>query len=172
MRVLLLIAIMLTAAPGSWSQKTAEQKAVEKAVIDWAGNTFEFYDAPRFEKFEALPSPDAFALEMQINDLKAFKEEIIFNYGEGKSDRTPEKLAKDTTEINKNIAAMEEMLSTIEPKYDGYEILFWANIRTNNGLTVYYQHRVVLTADYKVKSARLTSRVGEENDQVKIVYKD
>jgi hypothetical protein len=64
------------------------------------------------------------------------------------------------------------MLEILEPKYDGYEIMFWANIRTNNGLTVYYQHRVIVTAAFKVKSAKITSKVGQENDQVKIVYKN
>ncbi len=155
-----------------FSQKTEEQKKVEKAVLDWAGNTFEFYDAPRFEKFEPVPSPDYFAIEMQIQSLQEFKEEIIFNFYEGKSDRTKEKLGEDTLALNKNISEMKLMLNTIEPKYEGYEIMFWANIRTNNGLTVYYQHRVLVSADYKVKNGKITSRIGQENDTVKIVYKN
>jgi hypothetical protein len=84
--------ILALLVPCSVCVAQSDQKKVEQAVYDWAKATFEFFDAPRFEKFEPIPSPEYFALSMQRQNLVEFKEEIKFNFQEGKSDRTKEKL--------------------------------------------------------------------------------
>ena len=148
------------------------QKKVEDAVISWADATFEFYDAPRFENFETEPHPDFYMLQMQLQTLQEFKEEIVFNFNEGNSDRTEEKLTEDTIKINQNMDEMRMVMEMFEPKYSGYNINFWANIQTNNGLTVYYQHYVTLSDNFEVTDAKVTKAVGKESDDVEIIYKE
>lgn len=150
--------------------EAAMKKKAEQAIKAWADKTFEHYDASRFENFYMSPSPEYYAMSILREEYVTFKEEIVFNFTEGKSDRTEEQVKKDTTSIAKKIQELDNMMASIDPKFDHIEYFWWANIQTNNGLTVYYQHQIKLDDQFKVISHRESSAVGKPKD-VSIIYK-
>jgi hypothetical protein len=154
--------------------KSAEQIQVERAVINWASLTFEYYEGARFEKYKKLPTREQYKIENQIADLTEYKAEMTDEYNKGK-------LNKSKTEFENNIKSIDQKIDSLnkvhtqlgnnpENKND-YEIDFWANIKVNNGLTVYFRHYVLLNNNFEVIKAEITGAVGKESDDLKILYK-
>ena len=171
MRALLLVFLVITTGLTFGQDETVIKKQAEKAILKWANEHFEYYDAPSFENFHLSPSPDYYAMSILREEFVTFKEEIVYNFKEGKSDRSEQEVIDDTTNIQKKIEELDVMLNTIDPKFDHIEYFMWANVRTNNGLTVYYQHQFKLDENYNVVSFRESSAVGKPDD-VEIIFKD
>lgn len=166
-----IIAISVFSCTLGWSQSEKEiKKNAEEAILKWADATFEHYEGSRFENFLMSPSPEYYAMSVMKEEYLTFKDEIIYNFNEGKSDRTEEQVQKDTQNISNKISELDDMMNMIDPKIDHIEYFWWSNIQTNNGLTVYYQHQIKLDANYKVISYRESGAVGKPED-VEILYK-
>ncbi len=169
MKYLFLLSILIPLS--SFSQTEDEIKAkAEKAILAWAEKTFSHFEGSRFENFHLSPSPEYYAMSVLREEYETFKEEIVYNFNEGTSDRTEEEVKEDTSSINKKIEELDQMLAMIDPPFDHIEYFWWSNIQTDNGLTVYYQHQLKLDPSYKVISYRESSAVGKP-DNVKILYK-
>ena len=140
--------------------------------MEWADETFEHYDNPHFENYNALPSSEFFTLQVQRDGYQEFLDEIIFNYYEGKSDRTREELTSDSTRISNKVIELNEKIETFPNKVDHYEYYMWSNIQTNGGVTVYYQHYFKLNADYQIIEHKVSGFVGKDNDDLEILYKE
>jgi hypothetical protein len=164
---LLFLAISLNTV----AQDNEEIKAkAEKAIVSWANKTFNHFEGSRFENFHLSPSPEYYAMSILREEYETFKEEIVYNFNEGTSDRTEQEVKDDTANIDKKIEELDAMLAMIDPPFDHIEYFWWSNIQTDNGLTVYFQHQIKLNPDYKVISYRESSAVGKPSD-VKILYK-
>jgi len=168
-KMLLIVLISLPFSGISQDEIDIKNKA-EKAIISWAETTFEYFDAPRFENFYLSPSPDFYALTILKEEYNTFKDEIVFNYNESKSDRTEEQLKRDTASISNKIKELDMILDNMSPKFDHIEYFFWANIQTDNGLTVYYQHQIKLDETYNIISFRESSSIGKP-ENVNILFK-
>lgn len=150
---------------------SAEQELVEKAVLDWADQTFEYYDGPRFEKFVMIPSDQYAILEGKVESLTEYREELKQNFASGEMNKTKEEFDKTLGKLDRKIDSLNTLKNNVSGKATGYEIDFWANIMVNNALTVYYVHHMKLGPDYAIKDAKITGSIGKENDQIKILYK-
>lgn len=153
--------------PGS----SLEQELVEKAVLEWADKTFEYYDGPRFEKFQLIPSDQYFKLENQISSLKEYKDELKQSFTAGEIKKTKEEFDASLKKLDRKIDSLQTVMTKSTNKAIGYEIDFWANIMVNNALTVYYVHHIRLDNQYKILETKITGSIGKENDQIKILYK-
>lgn len=154
--------------------KSAEQIQVERAVINWASETFEYYEGPRFENYKKLPTKEQYKLENQIADLKEYKTEMTDEYNSGNLKKTKEEFEKNINTINAKIDSLNNVYNQISKSTDiknDYEIDFWANIKANNGLTVYYRHYILLNNNFEVIKAEITGIIGKESDDIKILYK-
>ncbi len=166
-----LFLLLLSISLSTQAQDEAEIKSkAEKAILSWAEKTFNHFEGSRFENFHLSPSPEYYAMSVLREEYVTFKEEIVYNFNEGTSDRTEEEVKEDTSSINKKIEELDQMLAMIDPPFDHIEYFWWSNIQTDNGLTVYYQHQIKLDPDYKVISYRESSAVGKP-DNVEIIYK-
>lgn len=148
------------------------QDYVEKSVLSWADLTFEFYDAARFEKLEVTTSNEYMKLQNKIEGMKEYKIEMNDNFNSGSLNKSKEDFDKMMKKTDRKIDSMQTLLSKTPAGVSGFEIDFWANIMTNNGLTVYYKHHLILNADYKVINHTVTSSVGKTNEEQKILYKN
>jgi hypothetical protein len=157
---------------GSGSTSPENQDLVEKSVLAWADKTFEFYDGARFEKFEAAVSNDYMKLESKLQGMKEYKTELSDQYTSGSLNKTKEEYDKMIKKTDRKIDSLQTLVKNTPAGTSGFEVDFWANILTNNGLTVYYKHHIILNKDYTVTKHTVTSSVGKANDQQKILYKD
>jgi hypothetical protein len=147
------------------------REKVEKSVLQWADNTFEFYDGARFENFKEVPTQEAFALETKIETLKEFKVELNDMFQKGELKKTKEELDKQQAKIDRQIDSLGKLKSKIDPASKDYEINLWANIMVSNAVTVYYQHLVKLNGKFEVTGVRISGAVGTQPSGVKILYK-
>ena len=170
MKILLTFALSIGLST-SFAQKSDNQKKCETAINSWANARFVEHEGSRFENFKMVGTPEYEMIALQIQTLKEFREEINFNFNEGKSDRTEEKLKEDISKIDENIAELETMLTSMKGVADHYEYYWWSNIKTDAGVTVYYQHFIKLDANFKVISSEISSYVGKDKDDIKILYK-
>lgn len=151
---------------------TENQDLVEKAVLDWADKTFEFYDGARFEKFEASVSTEYMKLESKLEGMKEYKKEIADQYAAGELKKSKEEFDKMISKTDRKIDSLQKLVNSTPAGSSGYEVDFWANILTNSGLTVYYKHHLILNKDFVVTSHKVSSAVGKTSEEQKILYKD
>jgi hypothetical protein len=169
------IAVLFLAVAVSWAftmpdDVTAQEK-VERAALQWADNTFEFYDGARFENFQEVPTQEAFALATKIETLKEFKVELADGVKKGEIKKTPEELEKQLKKIDRQVDSLGKLQAKLDPTQHDYEIHLWANIMVSNAVTVYYQHLVHVNGKFDVTSVRITGAVGTQPKGVKILYK-
>ena len=137
-----------------------EEKALtEKAVLSWADDTFKEYDNPRFENFVAHYTDEYIMMKMRVEMLEKRK---------AKLDTTDTEAIDD---IDQQIEKVNTILDEMEVKVTHYEIDFWANILTNDGITVNYCHKIKLDNNYKVVSFEETSAIGKKSSSTRIRYK-
>src|SRR5688572_16613582 len=153
------------------ADETANREEAERAVLNWADATFEFYDAPRFENFKEVPTQELFVLETKIETLKEFKVELNDLFKKGELKKTKEELDKQLAKIDRQVDSLGKVKSKLDPSARDYETHFWANIMVSNAVTVYYQHLVHLNGKFEVKSVKITGAVGTQPAGVKILYK-
>lgn len=176
---LLITALFILIAPIAFMQgskvndNAAEhQSMVEKSVLEWADVTFEFYDGARFEDLEVATSKEYYKTEAKLNGFKEYKVEMKDMFDSGQLKKTKEEFDAMMKKTDRKIDSLQILLKNTPAGVSGFEVDFWANIMTNNGLTVYYKHHLILDAEYKVTNHTVTSSVGKTNDQQKILYKN
>lgn len=158
----------------NWFQKapkTPEQELSEKAILEWADKTFEYYDGPRFEKFMTIPTDQFSILQSKVESLKEYKDEMKQSYAAGEIKKTKEEFDLTLKKLDRKIDSLQTVAKEFPNKSTGFEIDFWANIMVNNALTVYYVHHIKLDKQYAITEAKITGSIGKENDQIKILYK-
>jgi hypothetical protein len=152
--------------PGS----SADEKTVKKNVLAWADSIFYFHEEYRFEQFHAH-----YAEEYQIAVLR---EEM---YGDkllnleklkrkGYYKKTEEEYIEEHEKLVLKNKELKSIVYNFENKAEYYQILFWSNIKTNDGITVYYSHSVKLNNNFKVTSAEIKSALGKKSDKTMIIY--
>lgn len=136
-----------------------ELNLTKEAVISWADKTFKEYDNPRFENFVAHYTDEYLMMKMRVGMLEKRKTKI---------DTTQ---TEEIEKIDNQIERVKQSLRDMDEKVTHYGIDFWANILTNDGITVQYRHSIKLDNDYKVVSFEETSAIGKKSSSTRIRYK-
>lgn len=148
-----------------------DQKKVEKLVVEWADASFVKHENYKFEHFKAFYTDEYFIhtmriemYEEKITDLKKRKETGSYS---GTEEQYKEELGQLEGALKK---AMDADASGIK-KVTHYQVHFWSNIQTVDGITVYYELIVKLDNDYQITEAIENSSIGKKSSETKIVYK-
>lgn len=151
--------------------RSEQEEFAEKSILQWADNTFEFYDGARFENFHEIPSQEQFIIENKIVALQEFmsEQDQMFKAGEIKKSQVDFDLSQK--KITRKIDSLQTMMNNLDPNAKNYEVHFWANIMVSNAVTVYYQHLVKLDSRFNIMSTKITGKVGGQPEGVKILYK-
>jgi len=148
----------------------SDEKSVEQGVLAWADSIFYHHEEYRFEQYHAEYTDE---YQIAILRLKMYqdKQENLENIKQkGFYKKTKEEYTKEHNSlVNKNIE-LKSIVENFQNKAKYYQILFWSNIKTNQGPTAYYSHLVTLNNDFKVTSAIIKSEIGKKNDKTKILY--
>lgn len=145
------------------SQKgTKEEKELaEKSVLLWADETFHSYDSPRFENFVAHYTEEYQMMSMRVEMLEKRREKV---------DSVKEK--ENYENLGAEIEKAKKRVADIEQRVTHYEVDFWANIATTDGITVNYRHKIILDNNFKVVSHEETAAIGKKDQNTKIRYKN
>lgn len=154
------------------SQDTAViEKNIKEAVIKWADQTFVGYDNPRFENLMIFYS-DAYQMwKMRPAMLESRKAKMKAAHEKGESNLSDEEYQKEIQNIDTQIEKVKERLSQMTDFADQFKISFWANIKTNDGITVQYEHIVTLDGSYTIEQTEINSFIGKKSDKTEILYR-
>lgn len=167
--LLLLLFASLFSAPTQVQEEEIEQTNVEKATVMWADTTFAQHENYKFSYFKAFHTDEYLIHEMRINlyeekinaldDLKAHG-----NYSGSEEDYLAKR--KVLVEALENAKKTPEHLERISY----YTTNFWTNIKTKDGITVYYELIIKLDHNYQVIEAKENSSIGKKMGKSKILY--
>jgi len=147
-----------------------DEKLVKENVLKWADSVFYFHEEYRFEQFHAFYTEEYQIAQLRaemygdkLTNLEKLKRKGFYK----KTDEEYEKEHGDLVVKNKEL---KDKVDNCPNKADYYQILFWSNIKTNHGITVYYSHQVKLDNNFRVISADIKSAIGKKNDKTVILY--
>lgn len=147
-----------------------DEAIVKKAVIAWADTIFYKHAEYRFENFHAFYTDDYFIAVMRSDIYKERLEKLRKRKAAGSYKGSNEKYEKELKVILDKYNLSKKTAESFEERAAYYQIYFWSNIQTTDGLSVYYEHIVRLDNDYKVTSYTENSSIGKKNSSAKIMF--
>lgn len=160
----------MSAAKPTDMDSAQDQQIVEKAVVSWADSLFVQHQNYKFDHFNAFYTDDYFiqttrleTYEQKIADLEQKKEAGTYNGTEESYQDNLKKLKDALNHAKKTIGKIDRV--------SHYQIHFWSNIKTRDGITVYYELILTLNNDYEITAAIENSSIGKKNNESKIAYK-
>ena len=170
--ILYLIAFTLLSGPSAPQNEidsSADQPKVEQAVVNWANTTFKRHQDYKFEHFKAFYTDEYFIQTMR---LELYAEKIA---ALEKKKANGEYTGSDevfNADVQKLKGAMDKAKATIEKidPVEYFQIHFWSNILTKDGITVYYELILKLDGNYAVTEAMENSSIGKKGVESKIAY--
>lgn len=167
--ILLLISLSPSVSLAQDNKLDAEEQ-VKNHVIQWADQVFLAHSSYKFEEFHSEETDDYF---IQSSRIEMYEEKIASlkrDKAEGKYSGTAEQYEKDAKKYQAAADDAKKKLSSISA-VEYYTINFWTNIMTSDGITVYYEIKIRLDAQFVILSAIENSSVGKKSANTKISYK-
>jgi hypothetical protein len=148
-----------------------DEKKVMEAVVNFADSVYYMHKEYKFEKFHAFYTEDYF---IQVMRSRVYKERVA----DLESDKKNGRYKKTEADYEKEHQELSDAYHKVQAAVDGhkervthFEIHFWSNIQTNDGITVYYEQIMHLDNDFKVTNATINSSIGAKSDKTAILYK-
>jgi hypothetical protein len=161
----------------SFSVGYAESKEIEQdesivmnKVMEWSDSAFYFHEDYRFEGFRAHYTEDFKVVMLRSDQYK----QKIENLKESRKNKTytgsDQGYDRELNTLERKYRKFQIIVDSFSIRVKYYEILFWSNIRTNHGYSVYYAHRFKLSNDYFIMAAFIKSSIGNKRPDNKIIY--
>ena len=147
-----------------------DEKIVKKAVVAWADSVFYSHTEYKFEKFRAFYTEEYFIQVMRSRMYKERVNDIEKNKKLGRYKKSDAEYEKEHKELEDAYTKVQKDLDNFKFRASYYQISFWSNIQTNDGITVYYEHIVKVNNDYEVSEAVINSSIGKKSDATTILY--
>jgi len=168
----LFIGLLILTSITTLSVKPTENDLIKtkKSVLIWADSTFYHHEEYRFEQFHATYTDlyQMAILRLELYQGKLLNLEKLKRKGFYK--KTDSEYDKEHTALVTKNEGLKNTIDNFKNKAESYQILFWSNIKTNQGPTVYYSHLIKLDNNYTVISAEIKSEIGKKNSNTKILY--
>ncbi len=174
MKTLLLFTLtsLLSIPAISQEEKTSpEELKVREAIVNWADETFYSHSDYRFENYHVFWTEE---YEISMMRTEAYAEmlgDLEKDKKAGKYNGTDEEYDTEYGELKEKYDGIVESGNNITNKADYYQISFWSNIQTNDGITVYYELVVKVSDAFIVTSATINSSIGTKSESTEIIYK-
>jgi len=168
--LILLTSISIQTKNPNENSVDTDEKTVRKSVISWADSVFYFHEEYRFEQFHAEYTDKYQIARLKLELYLGRQKNLEKIKQKGFYKKTDTEYEKEHSELVKKNADLKTTLDNFQDKAEFYHVLFWSNIKTNQGPTVYYSLLVTLDNNYKVISSEIKSEIGKKNDKTKILY--
>ncbi|MFT5822769.1 MAG: hypothetical protein ACI8ZM_004026 [Crocinitomix sp.] len=147
-----------------------DETKVQTAVVSWADNSFLSHSNYKFEHFKAFYTDNYFIQTKRIELYEEKSAELKQKKASGMYTGSEENYSADLNKFKRAVEKSKAIVKTID-RVTYYQIHFWTNIQTKDGITVYYEIIVKLDNDYEVIEAIENSSIGKKNEDSKIAYK-
>ena len=168
--LLLALANVICFSQNQEIDSSQDEVIVKDAVVHWADSVFYMHQEYKFENFRAFYTEEYF---IQVMCSEMYKERVdnlekIKKAGRYKKSDTD--YEKEHKELNDAYLKVQNDVDNFKFRANYYQISFWSNIQTNDGITVYYEHIVKVNNDYQVIEATINSSIGKKSDATEILY--
>lgn len=147
-----------------------EQESVENAVTAWASTNFIYHEGEKFEQFRPFYTEEYSIQELRI---EAYTEKIALvkeKKQAGTYTGSEDDYAKEIKKLEDALTHANELLLQAQ-RIDYFQIHYWTNIQTDDGITVYYELILKLNQNYEIIEALENSSIGKKSAASKIAYK-
>ena len=148
-----------------------DEQKVKDAVVAWADATFYSHTDWKFENFHAFYTEEYEIAYLRTNAYKGRVDDLEKDKANGRYKKSDEEYEKEHKELEDAYLKIKSERDAVASRVDHFQIHFWSNIQTNDGITVYYEHIVKLDQNYNVIDATINSAIGKKSDKTEIVYK-
>lgn len=150
---------------------TNDEIKVKESVVLWADSTFYEHSNYKFEKFHAFYTDEYFIMVMRAEMFKDRLDKLLSQKENGTYDGNDEEFENDKTDLERKYSDAKNMADNYSERVEYFQISFWSNIKTNDGITVYYEHILKLDNEFKVFDVKENSAIGKKSSETKILYK-
>lgn len=150
---------------------TEDEKLTMAAVVNWADSVFYSHSEYKFEHFKAFYTEEYFIAVMRSRMYKTRVEDLEADKKRGAYKKSDAEYDKEHKELEDAYLKVKKQADNMEQRVTHFQIHFWSNIQTNDGITVYYEHIVKLDNDYQVTEATINSAIGKKSEATAILYK-
>ncbi|OIQ24631.1 MAG: hypothetical protein BM555_07030 [Crocinitomix sp. MedPE-SWsnd] len=147
-----------------------DEVIVKDAVVHWADSVFYSHEKYKFENFRAFYTEEYFIQVMRSRMYKERVTDLEKSKKLGRYKKSDAEYEKEHKELEDAYNKVQKDVDTFKFRASYYQVSFWSNIQTNDGITVYYEHIVKLNNDYKVTEAVINSSIGKKSDKTEILY--
>lgn len=168
---ILTMSLVLPPHGGDEIDSSKDETKVKEAVVSWADATFHAHSDYKFEKFHAFWTEEYEIAYMRSHAYQDMLTDLENDKKNGRFSGTEEAYQKEHDELKAKYDEIQQQAGNMAKRAEYFQISFWSNVQTNDGITVYYEFIVKLDNDYKVFEALINSAIGLKSDKTEIVYK-
>lgn len=147
-----------------------DEERCKEAVVAWADSVFYQHSEYKFDNFHAFYTDEYSIQILRAQGYKDMVTDLEKDKEAGRYRGSDAEYEKEHGELKAQYEEIQKGADNFENKVTYYEIHFWSNIMTHDGITVYYEHIVKLNNDYQVTDAVINSAIGKKDENTKILY--
>jgi hypothetical protein len=147
-----------------------DEVIVKDAVVNWADSVFYMHQEYKFENFRAFYTEEYFIQVMRSEMYKERVDDLEKNKKAGRYKKSDADYKKEHKELEDAYLKVKKDVDNFKFRANYYQISFWSNIQTNDGITVYYEHIMKVNNNYQVMEATINSSIGKKSDATEILY--
>ena len=147
-----------------------DERVVRDKVLEWADSVFYFHEDYRFENFHAHYTDEFYIVMLRSDQYKKKIERLELAKKKKTYQGSDENYETELLGLKMKYKKFQVIVDSFTSRIKYVEILFWSNIKTKHGYSVYYAHRFKLSNDYFVMAAIIKSSIGNRSDENKIIY--
>lgn len=152
-------------------QIKADERQVKASVLEWADSVFYFHEDYRFEHFHAHYT-DEFYIVMLRSDLYKKKiDDLKLAQENGEYAGSEAEYVAEMDQFKRKWEKFQVIVDSFVDRVRFFEIVFWSNIKTQDGYMVYCSHKFKLSHHFLVMSATIKSMIGNKRADNGIRYK-
>ncbi len=147
-----------------------EEERVKNAVTVWSSTIFISHKGEKFEQFRPFYTEEYSIQELRI---EAYTEKIALIKAkklDGTYTGSEEDYTKEIKKLEDALTHANELLLQVQ-RIDYFQIHYWTNIQTVDGITVYYELILKLDQNFNIQEALENSSIGKKSTGSKIAYK-
>ena len=148
-----------------------DEQKVKDAVVAWADNTFYKHSEYKFENFHAFYTDEYFIAVMRTDMYKDRLTSLEKRKAAGSYKGSDADYEAEHKDLQEKYDAGKKEVDEFVDRVMYYQISFWSNIQTTDGLTVYYEYIVKLDNSYSVTEYEENSAIGKKDSNTNPLFK-
>lgn len=147
-----------------------DERIVRDKVLEWSDSVFYFHEDYRFENFHAHYTDEFYIVMLRSDQYRKRIQDLELSKKNNTYNGTNESYQEQLLALKRKYKKFQFIVDSFVLRIKYVEILFWSNIKTKHGYSVYYAHRFKLSNDFFVMASIIKSSIGNRSADNSIIY--